>query len=752
MWLKWMPWRFIISRLAKSKGFLDPVNLIYRLSQFAQPSEVMAPVELLRAGAVLHARGLINSQAIQHNLDWIWPYWVEKQFDPHSSSFIPRAFSLTHINLTHRNWTAVGLPGFNQLPIVDPRGLITPFFDGWSIDSWIISSDGRSIILSKSNSVSQTLNLDNALAVSTNAQSGTLRLDSKVEVICEPDKCFCRIHYHGLSDKKGWLVISVRPFNPEGISFVHEISMFENKKGLKINNVNEIYFNREPNSIKFSNYNIGDVRNHLFDESNTSKVKCNVGMASAAAVFELKPRIIGSVVLNIPYESADKYQGACKIRKISSWENILHDSCKLEIPDERFKYLFDSAVRTVILHSPESIYAGPYTYKRFWFRDAVFILNSLLCSGFTAKVGELLDTFPAKQKHSGYFLSQEGEWDSNGQVLWIMETYCRMSGQNPPEKWRECVKKAADWIIKKRAANRKNKGLSGLFPAGFSAEHLGPSDHYYWDNFWGVAGLKAASYMMGLYGDIDMKNMYSRESVDFLRCIESKIKIFSEKQGYPIIPASPNRRMDSGAIGSLCAGYPLKIWDERDARILNIAEYLLKESVVEGGFFHDITHSGINAYLTLHIAQVLLRAGDFRYYELMQGIADFASSTGQWPEAIHPNTRGGCMGDGQHVWAAAEWILMIRNCFVREENNGSLILCSGIPQHWYIKKSTLSFGPAPTLNGRISIQINSNGERMKISWKGQWIKKEPDIEIKLPGYPSIKPEKGTCEAEVVIER
>src|SRR6185295_2647581 len=103
-----MLFKFFIRRVAQSHGFLDPLNLLNKLNRFAQPSEVIAPTELLRDGAILHARGLINSQAIQHNLDWIWPYWVERQFDPGDESFMPRAFNLTHLNLTHRNWTAVG--------------------------------------------------------------------------------------------------------------------------------------------------------------------------------------------------------------------------------------------------------------------------------------------------------------------------------------------------------------------------------------------------------------------------------------------------------------------------------------------------------------------------------------------------------------------------------------------------------------------------------------------------------------------
>jgi hypothetical protein len=38
-----------------------------------------------------------------------------------------------------------------------------------------------------------------------------------------------------------------------------------------------------------------------------------------------------------------------------------------------------------------------------------------------------MDEFLKRQNASGYFHSQDGEWDSNGQVLWIMEKYCQMT-------------------------------------------------------------------------------------------------------------------------------------------------------------------------------------------------------------------------------------------------------------------------------------------------------------------------------------
>ncbi|MFO7715053.1 hypothetical protein, partial [Desulfosarcina sp.] len=45
---------------------------------------------------------------------------------PRDISFILRGFAFSHVNLTHRNWTAVGHPDLPYYPIVDPRGLVTP--------------------------------------------------------------------------------------------------------------------------------------------------------------------------------------------------------------------------------------------------------------------------------------------------------------------------------------------------------------------------------------------------------------------------------------------------------------------------------------------------------------------------------------------------------------------------------------------------------------------------------------------------
>ena len=747
-WLKWLPWKFIVRRVARAHGFLDPIALLAHLHRFAQPSEVALPIELLRAGVVFHARGLINSRVIQHNLDWVWPYWVERQFDPKDEAFVPRAFSITHINLTHRNWTAIGLPDCPQLPIVDPRGLLTPFFDHWSIDGWILTEDGRVLLPSRSQSSTQRLDLGNGLAVTTETHQGALSLTTHSEVQLESNMPVCRMRVEAVADSEAWVIVALRPYNPEGISFVHKITLSPDRTTWTIDGRHIVQFSAPADRHHVSHYRVGDVYIHLRELHDKSEGRCDVGMATSAALFKLEPHRAREIVVSVPLK--DEHTRMCA--RTGGWNEGLRGHCELRLPDERFRFLYEAALRTLILHSPGDVYPGPYTYKRFWFRDAAFILHGLLCAGLADRAERALDRFPARQSALGYFHSQDGEWDSNGEALWIMLRFCELTGRPPKRKWRESIYRGARWIYKKRLPDDRDAFHSGLLPPGFSAEHLGPNDYYYWDDFWGVAGLQAAAYLAGLFGDDETGARFRREADAFSRAIDHSLSRVSERLGRHAVPASPYRRLDAGAIGSLAAGYPLQIWPSDDSRLLDTLNFLLANCFVAGGFFQDMIHAGINAYLTLHVAQVLLRAGNPRYFELMTSVAELASPTGQWPEAIHPRTRGGCMGDGQHVWAAAEWVLMIRNCFVREEAN-RLIIGTGIPQRWLSGTEHLSFGPAPTAFGKVSVSIeplDKPKHKTVIRWHGVWHAEPPRIEVRVPGFSPVIAKPGQEAVELTL--
>lgn len=753
MWKKWFPWRFIVRKVAQKQGFLDPIAFLAKLQGFGQPSEVALPIEIIRLGSALIARGSLNVVAIQHNLDWNWPYWVVRQFDPHDPSFIPRAFSLTHINLTHRNWTAAGIPGLADYPIVDPGGLLTPFYDGWSLDAWVVQGKGNeNLIPAHLKSVLQKWELEGNPSIVTHASHAGLKILSRVTVEKNQDGPYCVMKVEASALETAWLVIALRPFNPEGVSEVGNVAMADHGLTWQVNKKERVFFSETPDRHYFSVFREGDVYRKIlevkenFEEAPEGfSVDCPSGMATAAALFRIPKNGERKIEVQIPWSalSAQKPAKHHFIRNSSGeagqeWAIALEGHCKLQVHDKHTQALYDSALRTMLLHTPGvDVFPGPYTYKHFWFRDAAFILHALLAANLSSHVEKILDHFPSRQKLTGYFCSQEGEWDSNGQVLWIFRRFCELTGTQPKSAWKEAIHKGVQWIEKKRLSEDLAAPHAGLFPPGFSAEHLGPNDYYYWDDFWGAEGFLSAAFLMKQYNEDEAAKHCEEEAAHFLASIDRSLAQTEKRLNTRAMPASPYRRLDTGAIGSLTVGYPIDVWAPDDPRVMETVNYLLKNHFIKGGFFHDMSHSGINPYLTLTVAQILLRNDDPRYADLVRSLQSFASPTGQWPEAIHPQTLGGCMGDGQHVWAAAEWIFMIRNCFVREEA-GKLILCSGVLPEWYAGDGEVSFGKTLTPYGAVQVSIQREGSSVRVSWNIDRQGNPPQVEIRLPGYRPVR--------------
>jgi hypothetical protein len=743
---RFLPWKSIVKRAARAYGIADPALWLARIRSFAQPSEVAEPIELLRAGVLFHARGIVNTKAIQHNLDWIWPYWVQRQFDPNDVSFIPRAFSFSHVNLTHRNWTAVGLPDLSIYPIVDPRGLFTPLQDGWSIDCWSTAPDGTMLVPSRlpDSAVRQELAVaDDDLSIVTLSRLKGLTLKQTARVVVESGQPVAVLEIVATAEQAATLAIALRPYNPEGVQFIDKIDASAPRTGWLVNDKTEVMFDRAASQMLVSDYAHGDVSSLLHGNvervggnHDQPQVACSVGMATAAALFPFT----GETTLRVRVPLQQELASLGNIERFDArvgWSEARRSAARLEVPDQRLQRLYDGAVQTLLLLSADEVVPGPYTYRRFWFRDACIMMNSMLALGLADRCRRMITRFPERQLRNGYFRSQDGEWDSNGQVLWFFDRYERVTGELIAEELTATIPRAIEWIERKRVADDGDPLHAGLLPAGFSAEHLGPNDHYYWDDFWAEAGLRGAAAIFARRGRQREANDATAKADDLRRAIDRSIHRIPAWRSLSGIPASPHRRIDAGAVGSLVADYPLQLYAPGAPPIMATVDALLRRCFLHGGFFQDMIHSGVNAYLTLDIAQTLLRAGDARYRDLIEAVAKLASPTGQWPEAIHPQTGGGCMGDGQHGWAAAEWAMMIRSLFVREEAD-RLIIGSGLFAEWFESDDDIIFGPTPTPWGEVTVRVVHPRLEPAIHLDATWRGEAPIIEVALPGFEKIE--------------
>ncbi|WP_442891293.1 hypothetical protein [Congregicoccus parvus] len=745
-------WRMLVRRAARRHGFADPLLLMGRLRKFARPSRVHEPIELLRAGATFHTRGLLNTRVFQYNLDWIWPYWVARQYDPLDVSFLPRAFSFSHVNLTHRNWTAVGLPGMDRPPIVDPRGLVTlPDPHGWSLDWWFIpesASGEHPVFPSRAKTADQQLRAEDSLVVSTTVAHRECELATNAQVEAgesEGAPPLLRLEACIATTVPGRLFLAVRPANPDGVA---EVGAIETERdALLVDGRQLVHLSTPPDGYVASAYGKADLHRQLHTLAPTLEATCPAGLATAAAVFDVSAHSRFTARALIPLaavppnprirtraENRSRARSAVHVAspRLETWADVREGTSALLCPDKRWEHLHRTALDTLVLLSPGDIHPGPWTYRRFWFRDACLMMHAMLAAGLHDRVARALQAFPARQQPDGFFHSQEGEWDSNGQVLWISDLFERHTDRRLDAPVSDALARGADWIGAKRI---QDPATDGLFPPGFSAEHLGPVDQYYWDDFWGVAGLLAAARIAARRGDADTSARRDREAKAFSTAIRKSLAGLPPSVSELGIPATPHRRMDAGAVGSLVADYPLRLPGFDTAKLVATADWLRRNCCATGGFFQDMIHSGTNAYLTLALAQTFLRHGDPRYMGLVRRTAELASPTGQWPEAIHPRTNGGCMGDGQHGWAAAEWILMVRALFVREEDD-HLVLGSGIPSCWLHTRQPVSYGPTSTPWGKIAIRLSHEDDAWRLHVDADWHTSvaPPRLVVAIPGF------------------
>jgi hypothetical protein len=718
----------------------DIVNYLSTFQRLGETFEVQLPTELLPVGARTVLRALRTRSAAQLGVDWVWPYWLHRQLDPAAPAFVPRGHLPFLVNLTQRNWTMVGNVGSPWEAIVDPRGLVTPWFDGWSLDWWI-GADDRWHFPSREVAVRQRL-VGGAPVVET-----AMRVPS--------GDAIQRVYAIQAGGDGGELVVveienrsplpfvaafAVRPYNPEGLAVVERIGLVD--RTVTVDGRPALLFPRAPARLAASTFHDDDcalaVAGGRAGTTFPKRLKCEAGLAQAAFLFPLPHR--ASLRVAIPLvpvrrtrrrglarrrverlpEVPESLPGAAGVAK--SWEAQTRRGLRLELPDPRLAEAVEANRRyLLLLHDGDTITPGPATYHRFWFRDAAYLLSALDRYGFHREAGEVLRSYPERQHVDGYFFSQRQEWDANGAALWTLAEHWRLArDEELVALTAPAVARGARWIERKRRARRQRRDpeLRGLLPASISAEHLGPFDYFYWDDFWALAGLRDAAALLALAGDEPAAAQIRQWATEMRTDVESSLARTAARLGTRAIPAGPRRRIDPAVIGSLVACEPLRLLGVEDARVVDTVETVRSRFCHGDAFFQGISHTGLGTYLTLQLAFVELAAGDRRALDRLQWMLGAATPTWTWPEAIHPQLGGGCMGDGHHGWAAAEFLSFVRAMLVREVPTAGatgLALCSMLPESWL--GHGIEVHDAPTHRGTLSFALRWHGDRPVLLWE-----------------------------------
>lgn len=713
----------------------DITRYLSTFQKLGEHFEVDSPGEMLPVGARTVFRALRTRSAAQIGTDWVWPYWLERQLDPSSPAFVPRGHLPFLTNVTARNWTAVGNIGSPWEAIVDPRGMVTPWFDGWSLDWWI-GADDRWHVPSREVAVRQRL-VDDMPVVETAMRVPTGDAVQRVYGVHDEGELVV-VEIENRSKLPFAVALAIRPCNPEGLAVVERIGLHD-QTTVTVDGRVAMLLPRPASRMAASTFHDGDVASIVMSggagEAFPSDLRDEAGMATAAFIFPLAHTATLRVALPIVPARRTRRRGLARRRAAKAptlpaelpsgeqvargWSVHARRGMRLELPDARLASAVDAnRAFLLLLHDGNEITPGPFTYHRFWFRDAAYLLGALDRYGYRSEVAEVLRSYPDRQHADGFFFSQAREWDSNGAALHSIAEHWRLHRDvDLARELAATVAKGAEWIERKRRSKRRRRDESvrGLLPAGVSAEHLGPFDFFYWDDLWGVRGLLDAAEVLGAVGEQRAAGDASRMAAGLRADLERSLELTAARLGTPAMPAGPRRRIDPGVIGSLAACWPLRLFDAEDPRVMATADVVRERFTIDHAFFQGISHTGLGTYLTLQLAFVELAAGDRRALDRLEWLLGAATPTWTWPEAVHPRLPGGCMGDGHHGWAAADLLTFVRNLLVREDGEHGLALCSLFPDDWL--GQGVEVHDAPTHAGTLSYALRWHGDRPALLWE-----------------------------------
>ena len=729
------------------RGHWNP--FLRALANQGRPSPVFFPPELVDQGLTIALTGLTNTFAFQGHPSWALPWWAEQQVRPESASFIPTGVNVLTVNLTHRNWTALALAGMPWKAMVDPCGMLTPKAYG---PSWMPALDlaGRTWIpsLLAPAQVEQHLRGGWQNRVVTDYRiHGDLAWRGEAMAFRHGGADWVRwthtLAWAGADPVDLGFTLGLRPYNALSLGPVFRSRL--RNRSWSVNRQAALLLPTAPDAAWFGKDRVDPLLDPQPPES-SRRGHARSGWLAGAARWNLRlePGLawtLESFALIPAHDRRLRWQAldtegleASAEAESAAWETR-QAPLGLRLADPHLLTLVTALAHRLPVFDNGSHFApGAFFYNHHWLRDSAFLALAHDLWGLHGAVADKEAAWMRTRTRGGDFRSHSGEWDGTGQTLFVWATHALTTGSPGvlARHWQD-MGKGARWIARARRQERDPASPRfGLLPAGLSAEHFGPNDHYLWDNFWCLAGLDRLRLALTLWeaapgGARRLAEWLATEADAYRADLRMHSARLTQRHG-GLLPSSPYRQPDAACIGTLAALGPLdlELGPETAHWARANIEFLLDRWVRNGLFYQPIIHCGGNAYLTAQLARAMQCLGDARWLALLAGILAHASPTWTWPEAIHPHTGGGCMGDGDHGWPCAEVLSLVRQALVREQA-GRILLLPNAPEAWWAG-GLLALTEAPTPAGWISFSLAPGAEgapvftweRRRASFQAPW--------------------------------
>ena len=401
--------------------------------------------------------------------------------------------------------------------------------------------------------------------------------------------------------------------------------------------------------------------------------------------------------------SFDEYQE----RTAKFWDEIFNRGLEITVPEAKVNDTFraslvydliardkvgDQYVQTV----------NKFHYHAFWLRDSSYIARMYDLSGYPDIARQVLDFFAGWQQSDGNFVSQGGQFDGWGQVMWAYGRHYRITHDRDfAERVYPAMQQAVVWLKDARAHDPLN-----LMPSTKPGDNERIEGHITGHNFWALAGLKNVIYVARALGHTDDAEVYQAEYDDFKASFLAALEKITTQTGGSIPPGLDQLGGDDW--GNMLSIYPEQILDPMDPMVtatLNATRAKYQEGIMTYGAGRWLHH-----YLTIKNTETETIRGDQRMAveELYALLLHTSSTHAGFEYCIFPwGDRDFASNVSPHGWFAAKFRAALRNMLVREEGN-DLHLLSVLSPEWVKTGGVVSVKRASTDFGQVNFDLRSD--------------------------------------------
>ena len=437
-------------------------------------------------------------------------------------------------------------------------------------------------------------------------------------------------------------------------------------------------------------------------------------------------------------------------RTAEYWRGVMDLAAEIEVPCRKAsEALLAAHVCQLIANDHGEVHGGEDFYDTFYIRDGAYQVMELEEAGFMGAAAKAIERYLVRQREDGRFESQKNQFDANGQAVWTLWQYYRITRDREYlERVYPQMLDAVNWAMKaRRTTAAPFTGLLPTAPADGESLWAG-KNHIVGYDLWNLRAMLCTADAARTLGKSDEAEKLFTEAKAYRSDIDAACKNTALKH-FP-----PSWEKVGTHWGNTETLWPTELFDRDDARVAALSRHVREDFA--GGFIEGTIQwkgggnvEAIHPYMGAYTTMTDLIRGDHE-----QVVEDFywyllhSTATHAFPEGIYYKKRMAWSHTIPHVTGACNYAIMLRHMLVHEAGD-ELHLLSAVPDWWLGEGKEIRIERLPTHFGEMAMTVRGTNTGVEIELDRP--KRNPPKRIVL-ALPKSRPLVGSLDGVEVAQR